>query len=232
MLNIYPKRTHFIIFNKFYSSTSVNTLNKYYYISFKPRNLRFSTNKQFLSLIESQLFFNFNTFIHFFSNYFTKNNFYLYTIYNDINIKFFVDFLYFIERGVKTRFLSFKYNFSLYFFFNLFAFFYYKNANIMLNFLTFFIKNYNYKIQRILNKVLTSVFSFINVNIIKEYGLAGCQIKIKGKYTQRPGDRRKTYFYRLGAFSYSNPINKYYIQHVQLNYKSGASGCTIITLLL
>lgn len=77
-----------------------------------------------------------------------------------------------------------------------------------------------------------SVFSYIKQTTLKNYGLLGCQIKIKGKYTQRPGDRRKVYFYRIGSFSYSNPVNKYIISHRQLRDKSGASGCTVISMLL
>lgn len=201
-------------------------------IFYKKKLKYFSLKKKKLFLHETQNFYNFNNFISYFGKVMFKKNFMLYVNINEINLNFFISFINFINFIFKNRARKFYTNYSNFFFFNFFCFLYYKNPNIMLNFLFFFVKHFKYKYQKRFNTFLTSVFALIPTTLIANYGMAGCQIKIKGKYTQRPGDRRRVYYYRLGAFSISNPYNKYRIFHKQLLDSSGASGCTIIVLNL
>lgn len=225
MLNVKKKNYCYFLLKSNKNINSVFIKNK-----FNCLNINKNINKNII--YDHQLFFNFNIFLKFFNDHLIKKDFLLYVMSNDIKTSFFNNLLSFFNNDVKQKLYYFKNQFCIYFYFILFCFLYYKNNQIIIDFIFFFVRKFNYKTQRILNTMYISSFAFIKTKTIRRYGLLGCQIKIKGKYTQRPGDRRKVYFYRIGAFSYSNPVNKYVISHKQLRDKSGASGCTVITMLI
>lgn len=166
-----------------------------------------------------------------FLEFLIKKNFAFYIIANKLSINVLSIIKYIINFKFKYEKFHF-YKFYSSFILNFSFFLHYRNPNILLQHLTSLSKYYSFKVQRQLHRLLFKLVYTLKSNFIHSVGLLGFMIKIKGKYTQRPGDRRKVFFYKFLKYSLSNPRNKYYISHAQLRNKSGASGCTIIVLLM
>lgn len=200
----------------------IQNKNENYLIDFKYKipNNNVNADEHYMSVNKIK-FFEFLEFL-------TFRNFNFIFIKNKISLNFIlsmVEFSFQVSSNVTYK----NKNFNV-IVINYFLFVYYKNPQILFNLFTVFMELYQYKIQRGLNMLIKKCIQSSSLKFLTSLGILGLQVKLKGKYTQRPGDRRKIYYYRKGEFSINSPHKKFILHHSQLVDKSGATGFTIIMM--
>lgn len=87
-----------------------------------------------------------------------------------------------------------------------------------------------YKDQRQTYRYLWFLISTTTSKLMSESEVLGFKFKIKGKFTGRPGDRRKVFFFLCEKSSVADSKGKYEIHYLQPKNLNGATGWTITLL--
>lgn len=91
-------------------------------------------------------------------------------------------------------------------------------------------ENSMYKDQRQMYRYLWFLISTTTTKLMAKSEVLGFKFKIKGKFTGRPGDRRKVFFFVCEKSSVADVKGKYEIHYLQPKNLNGATGWTITLL--
>ena len=149
-------------------------------------------------------------FLYFFFN----KNFYFFYKKNFLDYKFY-NFFYKIMIFQKQYrvFGKFSSIFLLYFA----LFFFYKKPSLFMEGVHKLYDDLTRDEQISMHNILFKIQKNLPKQMFIENNIIGMQIKLKGQFCRRAGERRQTKYYRFHKFSTSNPLSKYIISHIQLN---------------
>lgn len=187
-------------------------------LKIKINTLKVNISKK-VNNLNSNLFNLINFFSFFFKinfSFFFKINFFEKKLWNII---------FYLSKIVIYSNLKFFINFYFVYIFSLFLFF--KNPNILFEFLSYFFKVFSFKKQKMVHYMLYYFSKKINYRLLHYLNYDGIFIKFKGKYMKRPGDRRRTSMYKFYSYSPSDCYTFYDIFSKQLWNKSGSTQCLI-----
>lgn len=164
--------------------------------------------------------------IDFFYSFF-KKNFYFFFQKNFIDYKFY-NFFYKMMVFQKKYKIFGKFSSIFFLYFSLFL--YNKKPSLFMDGISQFYHKFTRNEQIGMHNILSKIQKNLPLTLLTQNNIIGMQIKLKGQFCRRAGERRQTKYYKFYKFSTSNPNSKYIIAHTQLNNWSGAVGWTIILL--